>query len=368
LYIKGIKLKTFRNYHQLDIDFVKNLNIIYGENAQGKTNILESIFLCASGRSHRTSKDSELVKIGESSYHIELEVQRVDRDTKIEISYDLKERKKIRINEISEKRIGNLMGNLNTVIFSPENLDIVKNGPSERRRFLDMSISQIKPSYFFDLQQYSKILSHRNLLLKEIQIKSSLLDTLEIWNKKLAYVGSRIINARKNFIRELNIKAKNNHYKLTNGMEKLNIVYNPSINIEGADNDEEIKYIFEKTLEKSQNKELLKCTTLFGPQRDDCDILLNGVDIKMYGSQGQQRTSILSIKLSEVEIMKRETGEFPVLLLDDVMSELDQKRQEYLLNNISNVQAFITCTDKSIFSDNISTQAKFYKVQNGQVV
>jgi DNA replication and repair protein RecF len=368
LFVKNIRLKNFRNYHYLDLEFSKMLNVIYGENAQGKTNILESIFLCASGRSHRTSKDAELVMVGEEGYIIELIIQRMDREIKIQIYYDLKARKKIKINEIPIKKIGNLIGNLNAVIFSPDDLDIIKGGPSVRRRFLDMTISQIKPSYFYDLQQYAKILSNRNYLLKEIQIKRSLLDTLDVWSKNLANVGSRIIIARKNFIRNMNVKIAKNHSKLTAGKETLELKYKPSVEISNLENEEEVAEAFLKILRKERQKEIQKAITFYGPHRDDYDLMLNRMDVKLFGSQGQQRTSILSIKLSEVDIMKEETGEYPILLLDDVMSELDSSRQEFLLNSISKVQVFVTCTDSSIFKDRNVSDIRFYKIERGKVV
>ncbi|HHW31339.1 MAG TPA: DNA replication/repair protein RecF [Clostridiaceae bacterium] len=368
MFIKTIRLKNFRNYESLDLDFSKNINVLYGENAQGKTNILESIFLCASGRSHRTSKDAEMVMVGKNGYVVELIVRRKDRDVKIEICYDLNERKKIRINEIPEKKIGSLIGNLNAVIFSPEDLDIIKDGPSARRRFLDITISQISPGYFYDLQQYGKILANRNYLLREIPKNSKLIDTLDIWSRNLADVGSRIIIARQKFIRNINLKLRKNHSKLTAGKESLELVYRPSVNICELEYEKEIAEIFFKTLQKERQKEILKATTLYGPQRDDFDLMLNKMDVKLYGSQGQQRTCVLSVKLSEVDIMQEETGELPVLLLDDVMSELDNNRQEFLLNSIKDIQVFVTCTNKNIFLHDNIHGIRFFKVEKGEVV
>lgn len=365
LHITALKLGNFRNYESLSIELARDYNIIYGDNAQGKTNIIESIFLCASGRSHRTSKDSDLIKTGNNGYFVKLQIIREERQYEIEIIFDKDEKKKIKVNEIAVKKLGDLMGHLNAVIFSPEDLYIIKEGPSERRRFLNMTLSQLKPSYFHDLQQYAKILLQRNMLLKEITTKRELLETLDVWNHHLVKTGSRIIKARDEFIKKLNTKARERHNKLTKNMELLKIEYVPSFNMEKADELREIEEIFGKNLEAAANKELYKCTTIYGPHRDDYDIILNGMSTKSYGSQGQQRTSVLSIKLSEIDIMKEETGEYPVLLLDDVLSELDNKRQEYLFENIEDIQTFITCTDKSFYKKS-GVKERFFYISNGE--
>jgi len=368
LLIKNLKLRNFRNYENLDIDFASNFNIIYGKNAQGKTNILEAIFICATGRSHRTSRDAELIRIGNEEYYIKLDLEKENRTSSIEINYDKNQKKKVKINEIPQKRLGNLIGHLNVVLFSPEDLLIIKEGPSGRRKFLDMTISQIKPSYFHDLQQYAKILLHRNILLKEIEKNKKLIDTLEVWNNNLIKVGSRIIKIRSDFLNKISKKAEINHHKLTNCSEKLNLKYMPSIDY-GENNElENIEAAFKESLKMLQKKELLKAVTLCGPQRDDYDILLNDMSLKMFGSQGQQRTGILSIKLSEIDIMKEFTDEYPILLLDDVMSELDSSRQEYLFSSLENIQTFITCTEREFFNDKVKFDFKFLKIFNGNAI
>jgi DNA replication and repair protein RecF len=229
-----LKLHNFRNYEKLEIDFSRDFNILYGENAQGKTNIIEAIFLCASGRSHRTSKDAELVRLDSDGYYVKLDIEKNASDTEVEIAYKKDDKRRIRINDIPVGRIGELVGQLNVVIFSPEDLLVIKEGPAERRRFLDITLSQLRPSYFYDLQQYSKILSQRNSLLKEIQFNNKLMDTLEIWNSNLVKTGSRIIKARRAFIEKLNIVAENMHYKLTDGKEKLETKYAPSVSKESV--------------------------------------------------------------------------------------------------------------------------------------
>ncbi len=371
MHINSLKLTNFRNYELLDMKFGSGYNIIYGNNAQGKTNIIEALYMCAAGRSHRTSRDMELIKATDticSGFGIELQMDAEENNYIIGIKYEKNEKKKITINEIPVKRLGDLMGHLNAVIFSPEDLNIIKEGPSERRRFLDMTISQLKPTYFYDLQQYARILFQRNVLLKEINAGKGMEDTLEIWNQHLVKTGSRIMKARMHFIEKLGIKAHDRHLKLTNNAEDLKIAYDPSFPVGNEINIENniIEEKFLKELERQSKKEIIKCVTLVGPQRDDYDIVLNGMSTKQYGSQGQQRTSVLSIKLAEIDIMREERGEYPVLLLDDVMSELDGNRRKYLFDNIGEIQTFITCTDKGNFAS-IEKTARFFNIVEGKV-
>lgn len=365
--IRNLKLRNFRNYDHLNMDFSDSFNIIYGNNAQGKTNIIEAVFLCASGRSHRTSKDQELLKNGESEFEIRLQFTKETIDEEIRINFNNEERKKIKINDIPVKKIGDLMGHLNAVIFSPEDLFIIKQGPAERRRFIDITLSQLRPSYFYDLQQYAKILFQRNTLLKRITVQRSLEDTLEVWNKHLVRTGSRIIRARRKFVRDLCGFASARHDKLTNHEEKLLLEYSPSFEISDECKDEEIEKIFFDTVERNRENEIRKGTTVVGPHRDDIDIILNGESTKVYGSQGQQRTSVLSMKLAEIDLMKEESGDFPVLLLDDVLSELDDRRKEYLLESISGLQTFITCTDLSFYKRE-SPAASVFHIDNGSIL
>lgn len=364
--IKNLKLRDFRNYKSLDVDFAKAFNIIYGNNAQGKTNIIEAVFLCASGRSHRTSKDIELLRYESAGFGIKVLLEKEESQEEIEIAYTPEEKKKIKINEIPVKKIGDLMGHLNAVIFSPEDLLVIKQGPSERRRFADITLSQLKPSYFYDLQQYAKILYQRNALLKNIIIEKELEATLDVWNKHLSRIGSRIMSSRNAFIKKLNTLAEARHAKLTNKEEVLLLKYSPSFEIDENSNTQEIEVIFDRILEKSKMREIQKGSSLYGPHRDDIDIILNGESTKIYGSQGQQRTSVLSMKLAEIDLMKEEAGDSPILLLDDVLSELDDRRKEYLLENITGLQTFITCTDKRFFQRSTENAALFY-VENGNI-
>lgn len=365
--LKSIFLRNYRNYEKAEIIPTDTFNIIYGNNAQGKTNIIEAVFLCASGRSHRTSKDSELVRYGSDFFEIRVVFTRDNRDEEIQITFSSKERKKIRINEVPQKKIGNLMGHLNAVIFAPEDLLVIKQGPSERRRFMDITMSQLRPSYFYDLQQYTKILLQRNNLLKELAVKKDAADTLDVWDQHLIKTGSRIMKARMDFIKRLDILAERRHERLTNCSEKLDLIYDPSFNVDKGSEYSEIELAFITNLKKSRDKEVIRGMTLVGPHRDDIDIVLNGESTKIYASQGQQRTAVLSMKFAEIDLMKEESGEYPVLLLDDVLSELDDSRKEYLLDNIEGIQTLITSTEKRFFSRN-SEEASFFYVENGKII
>lgn len=368
MHIKNLRLRNFRNYKHLDIAFTDTFNVIYGNNAQGKTNIIEAIFLCASGRSHRTSRDDELVKYDSAGFEVNLQLKKKEFDEEIGIVFNTEriaseKRKKICVNEIPLKKIGDLMGHLNAVIFSPEDLLIIKQGPSERRRFIDITLSQLRPTYFYDLQKYSRILFQRNTLLKKISFQRKLGDTLGVWNKHLVKTGSRIVKARMNFVCRLNSLAEARHGKLTNNDERLELLYDPSFEIAPGSTDGEIEELFCKALKEVNEIELRRGTSCVGPHRDDMHIVLNGDRAKVYGSQGQQRTAVLSMKLAEIDLMQEESGEFPVLLLDDVLSELDDRRKEFLLESIGGLQTFITCTDRKFF--NIGSGAAFFYVENG---
>lgn len=366
MYIEKLELENFRNYKKVKTSFSKNINVIYGENAQGKTNILEAIFLCAAGRSHRTSKDKELINIDSKRFRVKLLLNKNYEKKEIEFSYEFG-KKQILINEIAIKKMANLMGNLLAVIFSPEDILIVKEGPSLRRRFMDITISQLKPSYFYNLQQYNKILNQRNNLLREIQKNKSLLETLDIWDEKIANVGSKIIVERNKFINKLSKISREKHYKLTDNSEQLDIKYKTFLKEIDEKDKENIKDETMKKFLTSRNLELKRCVTVVGPHRDDFDIIINDLPLKNFGSQGQQRTAVLSLKLSEIEIIKEETEEYPILLLDDVMSELDNKRKKFLFENLTNLQTFITCTENDFFKEKMYENISFFEVKNGQI-
>lgn len=366
--VKSLYLGNFRNYKDNKILFSDRFNIIYGDNGQGKTNILEAIYLCASGRSHRTQKDSELIRFGCDSYNIKAFIVNSGLDKDIDISYLAEQKKQIKINEIPLNKIGALMGNLYAVLFSPEDLFIVKQGPMERRRFIDITLSQIKPSYFYDLQVMSKILKQRNTLLKAINLKPSLADTIDVWNTKLAEVAASIIIARQKFSETLSGMAQNQHKYLTVEKEIISFNYDCSFQISEYNKKSDIIEYYLKALEKNLIRDTALGYTSVGPHRDDYDILINGKSLKTFGSQGQQRSAVLSLKIAEIELIYKETGEYPVLLLDDVMSELDDKRQKYLMDSIEKVQTFITCTSDNHFRSTLKDKCNYYRVEEGCVI
>ena len=357
--IESLDLKNYRNYDILDMNFDKNVNIIYGDNAQGKTNILESIYMCATSRSHRGSKDKEIIRFGESESHIKANVLKNNINYRIDMHLKGNKAKGIAINGIPIKKAVDLFGIIQIVLFSPEDLNIIKNGPSERRRFMDMELSQLNKIYLSNLVNYNKVLVQRNKLLKELSFNMSdeLLATLDIWDMQLVRFGSSIIDGRIKFVEELNDIISSIHSNLTGGKERLSVKYEPYTTVEG----------FENMVQSSRDKDIRYKTTGTGPHKDDLVFYINGQDVRKYGSQGQQRTTALSLKLSEIELVKKLTGNNPILLLDDVLSELDSSRQNYLLNSIGDIQTIITCTGLDEFINNRININKVFKVTNGTV-
>lgn len=362
--IKSLELKNFRNYEDLSISFDEGTNILYGDNAQGKTNILEAAYISGTTKSHKGSKDKEIIRFHEQEAHIRTIVKKkqcgTERFLEYQIDMHLKQNrsKGIAINQIPIKKASELFGILNIVFFSPEDLNIIKNGPAERRRFLDSELCQLDKVYLFDLANYNKILNQRNKLLKDMVYSPSLVDTLSVWDIQLAEKGRKIIERRKQFIEELNEIVHRIHYKISGEKEELILKYEP--NIDSA--------AFEEELSRVREKDRKLCTTSVGPHRDDMIFSIGDVDIRKFGSQGQQRTSALSLKLSEIELVKRTIQDTPVLLLDDVLSELDSNRQNYLLNSISDIQTLITCTGLDEFVKNRFRINKVFQVVNGRVV
>lgn len=361
MYISKIYLKNFRNYKEQVVSFNENVNIVYGRNAQGKTNLLEAIFLCSTGRSHRTAKDYELIREKQKGYSVKVEGIRDDVPFTISIYFEKEGRKNIKINNLKVKKIGDLMGVLNTVMFSPEDLQIIKRGPGERRRFLDILISQTYPVYFFKLQEYMKIVKHKNALLRKFEKHRENSTLLEVFNQKQAETGAEIIKERELFINDIRVKLKENHKKLTKGKEQIDLEYISSAGRKAQNANE-----FFKFLQKNTKKEIKNGACLYGPHRDDIEFNVDGRNLRIYGSQGQQRTAVLSLKLTEIEIIKQRTGYFPVLLLDDVMSELDVGRKKHLIENISTRQTIITGTEKRTYAA-FEKITSFYNVVNGTV-
>lgn len=333
--ITKIKLENFRNYTNQEISFNKGINVIYGDNAQGKTNILEAIFLCSMGKSFRTNKDKELIKLSEDFAKINIEYEKSDRKGKIE--YIISNKKIISINGVKIKKLSELLGNINSIIFSPDDMEILKDGPQKRRKFLNMLISQLRPRYLFNLNDYNKTLEQRNNYLRQIKYENKPKNMIDIWNEKLANHAQIIYEYRREFVDKILKKIVDIHKNITNNSEEIKINY-----ISDFKNKEE--YI--RKLNEKLNKDIERGYTSTGIHKDDFEVYINGKNINLYGSQGQFRTAILSLKLSELYVIYDEIGEYPILLLDDFMSELDEKRRKKFVENITDAQVILTGTHK----------------------
>ena len=355
--IDSVEICNFRNYEKATLDFHERTNVLYGDNAQGKTNILESVFVCGTTKSHKGSKDRELIRIGQEESHIRLHLTKKGISHKIDMHLKKNKPKGIAIDGIPIRRSGELMGLINIIFFSPEDLRIIKNGPAERRRFINLELCQLDKMYLHDLTEYKKILNQRNKLLKQISFQPSLKDTLEIWDGKLIEFGKKIIHRRREFVEQLESIVYQINQKLTGGSEQLYVRYEPDV----AEDD------FEYKLKKYIEKDLRTFTTNVGPHRDDLNFLNGDIDLRKYGSQGQQRTCALSLKLAEIDLVKQLIGDQPILLLDDVLSELDRNRQNYLLDSIHDIQTIVTCTGLEEFIDSRLTLDKVFRVVNGTV-
>ena len=353
MYIENIKLNNFRNYEQLDLKLNKNINIIYGDNAQGKTNILEAIFLCAFGKSFRTNKEKELIEIGKEFLDVSAFYKKSDRDGKIQIN--ISDKKNVKLNGVKLKKLSELLGNINVVIFTPDDINILKDGPAKRRRFLDMMIGQLRPNYVFVLNQYLKTIEQRNNYLRQIKEQNISTEMLEIWNEKLAEYAVKIFEYRYEFIEKIKNKINDIHKNITDGNEEIKIEYT-------SDSSNKEKYL--NLLKERTKLDIIKGYTTKGIHRDDFVVYINNKEVNIYGSQGQNRTVILTLKLSELQVIYDEIGEYPILLLDDFMSELDEKRRTNFLNNIKDTQVIITCTDK-IDLDNLNY--KLFNVRKGEI-
>ena len=355
--IKSLKLKNFRNYDLLNLEFDDATNIFYGDNAQGKTNILEALYLAGTTKSHRGTKDRDMIQFEKDESHLEMMVEKNGINYQIDMHLKKNSPKGIAINKMPIRKASELFGIVNIVFFSPEDLNIIKNGPAERRRFVDLELSQLDKVYLNDLSNYNKIVNQRNHLLKEIDFNKNALATLDVWDMQLIHYGNRIIERRKEFIEQVNEIVSNIHYKLTGGREELKLIYEPSNG----------NFSFEQAIERNKEKDMRLKSTSVGPHRDDICFMVKNLDIRRFGSQGQQRTAALSLKLSEIELVKRIIKDKPVLLLDDVLSELDKHRQNYLLDSIGDIQTLITCTGVEDFVNNRFSINKIFHVQNGQV-
>ena len=357
MYIEEIKLHNFRNYEEQKIELNKNINIFYGENAQGKTNIIESIFLCAYAKSFRTSKDKEIINLNKNEASVTLKYQKKDRKGTIRVN--ISDKKYIYLNDIKAKKMSEILGKLNVVIFSPDDINILKDGPQKRRRFLDMMIGQLRPNYIHCLNIYLKVLEQRNNYLRQIKEQNKSEDLLEIWDEKLAEYAIIVYRYRYEFINKIKEVINEIHCKITDNKENLELKY-----ISECDNKEK----FIELLKQRRKLDIIKGYTTKGVHRDDFNIFINNKEVSVYGSQGQNRTVVLSLKLAELQVIKDDIDDYPILLLDDFMSELDSNRRKSFLNNIENTQVIITCTDPiEIEKFNKNVEYKLYNVKKGEV-
>ena len=355
--IKSLKLKNYRNYELLNLTFDPKTNILYGDNAQGKTNILEALYLSGTTKSHRGTKDRDLIQFGREESHLETVVEKNGVLFQIDMHLKKNSPKGIAINKIPIRRAGELFGIVHFVFFSPEDLNIIKEGPAGRRRFIDLELSQLDKVYLSNLSNYNRIINQRNSLLKEIVYQKDLIDTLDIWDMQLAEYGTKIIERRKKFIDEVNRIIGGIHEKLTGGRENIELSYESSAG----------ELSMEEMLRKNRERDIRFKSTSAGPHRDDLCFRVGDLDIRKFGSQGQQRTAALSLKLSEIELVKMLIHDTPILLLDDVLSELDKNRQNYLLDSIHDIQTVITCTGLDEFVNHRFSINKIFHVKNGSI-
>ena len=355
--VESIKLENFRNYGSLELKFDPGTNLFYGDNAQGKTNILEAVYLCGTTRSHKGSKDREMIHFDRDEAHICMRIRKGDVPYRIDMHLKKSKTKGIAINGVPVRKAGELIGLGNFVFFSPEDLNIIKNGPGERRRFLDMELCQLDSIYLFHLSNYNKLLLQRNRLLKDYGFYPEAGTMLDVIDEQLIQYGTALIRSRRVFTDQLQEIIGGIHSSLSGRKEDLTVTYEP--------NAEETE--FGQKLQENREKDLRMKQTMTGPHRDDLGFAVHGVDLRKYGSQGQQRTTALSLKLAEIEIVKQSVKDTPVLLLDDVLSELDGSRQRYLLENIHDIQTMITCTGVDDFVENNFQIDRLFQVVEGTV-
>ncbi len=360
--VTHLELKNFRNISQCEISPCEEVNIIYGQNAQGKTNLLEGIWLFTGCRSFRGSKDAEMINFNSSKAVLNMEFFAEGRQQDIHL--EIGEGKKFMLNGAKVKSSSQIVGNFLSVVFSPVHLSLIKDGPYERRKFIDIAISQLKPKYAVTLSQYNKAVAQRNILLKDIALHSELYDTLDIWEDRIAFFASEIVRQRLGYIKKLSEYSEEIYSGLSSGKEKLAIEYAQTTAIVG-DTRQELYENLKYQLYASRKNDLVTGFTSVGPHRDDLAVMINRLSARSYGSQGQQRSAALALKLGEAAVIKNFSDEQPVALLDDVMSELDESRQNYILNHIKQWQVFITCCDPATVK-NLKFGKKFY-MENGIV-
>ncbi len=366
MYIKKLLLNNFRNYKNEKIFFHDKVNIIIGNNAQGKTNLLEALYMMSIGKSFRTNRDQDMIMFNEKNAYFKIWGVKENSEITIDILLDKNQKKTIKINDLKLRKNTEILENLYIVIFSPEDLKIVKEGPEKRRNFINRELCQIKPLYYHNLYKYSKILLQRNAFLKEYQYEHYDQNMLDIWDKEISQYGSLLIKNRMDFIEKLNIISREIHNNITNNEEKIELVYETNILDQKDMLDLETIYLLK--LKKSRKMDFFRGNTSIGPHKDDIRIMVNDKDVRNFGSQGQQRTASLSLKLAEIKLIQKETGEVPILLLDDVLSELDHLRQKYLINSLKEVQLFITTTEINTLLKEHLPDHYIFEVFNGKVI
>lgn len=361
--IHSLRLKNFRNYEEEIIEFSPYTNIIYGNNAQGKTNLLEATAMFSQGKSYRTHTDAELVGFGKNFAELNVDFESTVREHTALMRIDKNGKKQIKVNDVPIKKLSMLMSYFNTVMFSPEDLDLVKGSPSVRRRFVDLAISQMMPGYLNLLIDYSKNLAQKNSLLKKLRDDGKTSDDLlSVWNTQICEIGAKIMLYRKKFIDELNVFTKEIHSQISS--EKPDIAYMPSMDFTECDEKTAYECMLKK-VEELQRREIERGSAICGIHRDDLKITVNGNDARLYASQGQQRTMVLSMIMAQTEYIYSMKDEYPILLLDDIMSELDKSRRQFLSQKIRDKQVLITCTDADLVE--ISDNVRLFEVKSGKI-
>ena len=338
--IKSAKLNHFRNYETCEFTPCTGVNVLLGDNGQGKTNLLEAIYLCCTGRSHRTHSDKDLIRYDADFASVYVESEKTDGSHQVEVIMPASGKRRIKIAGREASRSGELMGHVTGVLFSPEDLRTVKDGPAERRRMIDMTLAQLRPAYYYALQRYNRALKQRNEALRAAAISPSIIDTLDMWDEQIASVGAELMRQRRDYIMKLSAIASETYLEIAGGRETLSVSYQP--NVTSGDDAQSIM----DALFTARGSDLRRMTTSVGPHRDEILLAIDGREVRTFGSQGQQRTTALSLRLSELSVMRDEMGEWPVLMLDDVMSELDPSRRRQLIRRLDGIQTIVTCTDE----------------------
>ena len=367
--LTNLQLQNFRNYESVQLEFTDGVHVFIGENAQGKTNLMESIYALAMTKSHRTTNDKELIGWNKEFATIKGTVEKTATKTNLELQFS-KKGKIAKVNYLEQKRLSSYLGNLNVILFAPENLTLVKRSPQNRRKFVDMELGQMSSLYLYDLVEYNRVLKQRNTYLKQLAIKKKQPDEyLDVLSEMLSELASKIVFHRLDFMKQLEALAIPIHDQLSLGREKFSVSYQATIPLEDGLTPEQMKEIYMNQFKKNQTREADQATTLIGPHRDDLIFYLNEVPVQTYGSQGQQRSTVLSLKLAEIELMKLSTGEYPLLLLDDVLSELDDDRQTHLIKAIENkVQTFITTTSLDGIKQQFINEPVVIPIEKGTIL